>query len=199
MKQLVFVHGGETFDTYKEYLDAMRTWDYIPPTEMGKRWKNSLPAELGPEWEVHAPAMPSKYNAKYLEWCIWFDKVVPYLTDGVIFVGHSLGGIFLAKYLEEGSVPMQIKATFLISAPHDPVDSEYSLADFTLPERLDRFAMQAGNIFLFHSEDDDVVPFEALSKYQAQLPDATVRTFTDRGHFLGSELPELIADIKALG
>ncbi|HWU24138.1 MAG TPA: hypothetical protein VN086_00060, partial [Candidatus Paceibacterota bacterium] len=108
-------------------------------------------------------------------------------------------GIFLAKYLEEGSMPMKIKATFLIAAPHSETEEGESLADFVLPERLDRFAAQAGKLFLYHSEDDDVVPFGELAKYQAQLPNATIRTFSDRGHFLGPELPELTADIRALG
>jgi len=142
--------------------------------------------------------MPSKYNAKYLEWCIWFDKVIPHLHDGVVLVGHSLGGIFLAKYLEEGSMPMQIKGTFLVAAPFEECEPGESLADFALPERLEHFVAQAGKLFLYHSEDDPVVPFGALAKYKEKLPDATIRTFTDRGHFLGPEFRELMVDIKSL-
>lgn len=199
MKQLVFVHGGETFDTYKQYIDALRQWEYDPAPEPVKKWKDSLVLELGEDWQVLMPSMPSKYNAKYLEWCIWFDKVVPHLEDGVVLVGHSLGGIFLAKYLEEGSMPMRIKGTFLVAAPHDEGTLDEPLADFILPERLDRFASQAGKLYLYYSEDDQVVPYSALAAYQAQLPEATIRTFSDRGHFLGPEFPELVADIKALG
>lgn len=199
MKQLVFVHGGESFATYKEYVDALRSWDYDPTPQTAKKWRDTLQPELGEDWHVLMPSMPSKLNAKYLEWCIWFDKVVPHLQDDVVLVGHSLGGIFLAKYLEEGSMPMKIKATFLIAAPHSETEEGESLADFVLPERLDRFAAQAGKLFLYHSEDDPVVPFGELAKYQAQLSNAVVRLFSDRGHFLDPELPELIADITALG
>lgn len=199
MKQLVFVHGGESFATYKDYLDALRSWDYDPTSAPVQKWRDTLQSELGEQWQMLMPTMPSKYNAKYLEWCIWFDKVVPHLQDDVVLIGHSLGGIFLAKYLEEGSMPMKIKATFLIAAPHSETEEGESLADFVLPERLDRFAAQAGKLFLYHSKDDDVVPFGELSHYQAQLPDATVRIFSDRGHFLGPELPEIIADVEALG
>ena len=199
MRQLVFIHGGESFATYKEYLDALRSWEYDPATEPVKKWKETLASELGEEWQVIMPSMPSKLNAKYLEWCIWFDKVVPHLHDGVVLVGHSLGGIFLAKYLEEGSLPVQVAATFLIAAPHSETEDGESLADFTLPKQLDRFAAQAGKLFLYHSEDDPVVPYSELGKYQVQLPSATVRTFTDRGHFLGPELPEIIEDIRTLG
>lgn len=199
MKQLVFVHGGESFATYKEYVDALRSWDYDLTPQTAKKWRDTLQPELGDDWQIVMPSMPSKLNAKYLEWCIWFDKVVPHLQNDVVLVGHSLGGIFLAKYLEEGSMPMTIKATFLIAAPHSETEEGESLADFVLPERLDRFAAQAGKLFLYHSEDDPVVPFGELAKYQAQLPNAVARTFSDRGHFLDPELPELIADIRALG
>lgn len=199
MRQLVFIHGGESFATYKDYLDALRSWDYDPAPQAFQKWRDTLAPELGDDWQVLMPSMPSKLNAKYLEWCIWFDKVVPHLKDGVVLVGHSLGGIFLAKYLEEGSFPISIRGTFLVAAPHSETEEGESLADFTLPERLDRFAAQAGKLFLYHSEDDPVVPFGELAKYQAQLPDATARIFTDRGHFLGPQFPELIADIKSLG
>ncbi|HWU24621.1 MAG TPA: alpha/beta fold hydrolase, partial [Candidatus Paceibacterota bacterium] len=138
MKQLVFVHGGESFATYKEYVDALRSWNYDPTPVPAKKWRDTLQPELGEDWQVLMPSMPSKLNAKYLEWCIWFDKIVPYLQDDVVLVGHSLGGIFLAKYLEEGSMPMKIKATFLIAAPHSETEEGESLADFVLPERLDR-------------------------------------------------------------
>lgn len=196
MHQLVFIHGGESFATYKDYLDALRSWEYDPAPEPVKKWRDTLAPELGEEWQVLMPSMPSKLNAKYLEWCIWFDKVVPHLKDGVVLVGHSLGGIFLAKYLEEGSMPFTIAATFLIAAPYDATEPGESLADFALPPSLSRFAAQAGKVCLYHSEDDPVVPFSELAKYQAQLPQATIRTFAGRGHFLGPALPELISDIK---
>lgn len=196
MHQLVFIHGGETFDTYEEYLDALRSWDCDPSWEQGRRWKNTLPIELGESWQVLMPSMPSKYNAKYAEWEIWFQKVVPHLTDGVVLVGHSLGGIFLAKFMSHHSLPVRVTATFLIAAPFDTEDTGYTLADFKLPESFELFAKQAGRIFLYHSKDDSVVPFSALAKYHEKLPTAVERVFADRDHFLQEEFPELIEDIR---
>lgn len=199
MRQLVFIHGGETFDTYDEYLDALRSWTYEFPSERGQRWKDVLAERLGTKWEIHMPSMPSGMNAKYVEWAIWFEKVIPYLRDGVVLVGHSLGGIFLAKYLNERTLPVSVRATFLIAAPFDTSDTdEYTLADFVLPESLDDLARNGGEIFLYHSEDDPIVPFADLGKFKKLLPDATVRTFADRGHFLQPEFPELMEAIKNL-
>jgi len=198
MKQLVFIHGGETFSSYEKYLDALRSWDYEPENAVQKKWKDTLIPELGNEWQIFMPSMPSKYNAKYIEWRIWFEKVLPHLTDGTVLVGHSLGGIFLAKFLSENSMPNAIAGTFLVAAPFDEESESGSLADFILPASLDSFEKQGGAIFLYHSEDDPVVPFSELAKYAKQLPEATVRTFSDRGHFLQPEFPELIDDIRAL-
>ncbi|MBU1292772.1 alpha/beta hydrolase [Patescibacteria group bacterium] len=196
MKQLVFIHGGETFDTYDAYLEALKDWTYEPFKEFGERWKATLGDKLGEEWEVFTPTMPSKYNAKYIEWSIWFEKVLPYLNDGVSFVGHSLGGIFLAKYLSEHTLPVSVHTVWLIAAPFDADDSEYSLADFVLPESLELFSKQVQHIFVYHSEDDPIVPFSALQKYTDKLPGAIARVFSDRGHFLQPEFPELIESIK---
>lgn len=198
MNQLVFIHGGETFDTYEDYVVALRVWTYEPDKEIRKRWKHGLPECLGNEWEVFMPAMPSKYNAKFLEWSIWFEKVIPYLKDDVIFVGHSLGGIFLAKYLNTHALPIKISATFLVAAPFDTEDTDYSLADFTLPTSLDGLSATAGALFIYHSVDDLIVPFGASEKYRALLPESTVRVFDDKGHFMQETFPELIDDIKKL-
>lgn len=199
MKQLVFIHGGETFDTYDEYVDALRTWSYDPKKEGGQRWKYWLQDELGDSWEMLMPSMPSKFNAKYLEWSIWFDKIVSYLKDDVILVGHSMGGIFLAKYLNEHDLPVRVRATFLVAAPFDTEGTDYSLADFGLSDTLSKFAMKGGSIFMYHSSDDMIVPFPALEKYRTLLPEAVVREFKDRGHFLNAIFPELLEDIRSLG
>ncbi|MDB5195351.1 MAG: hypothetical protein JWO84_535 [Parcubacteria group bacterium] len=200
MKQLVFIHGGETFDTYEAYLDALKNeYVYDPEDEKGKtkRWKNSLAEKLGDKWDVHLPQMPSKFNAKYLEWSIWFEKVIPYLRDEIILIGHSLGGIFLAKYLAEHELPIRVKATFLIAAPFDTRDTDYTLSDFTL-SALEPLTKHAGKLYLYHSKDDPVVPFSAFEAYRELLPTATTRVFEDRGHFMQESLPEILEDIRSL-
>jgi predicted alpha/beta hydrolase family esterase len=195
-KQLVFIHGGETFGTYNEYLAALAEWTFDPFKALKKRWKYSLQEELGEEWEVMLPDMPNKYNAKYIEWQTWFEKVIPHLRDGVVLIGHSLGGIFLAKYLAEHELPVAVRKIILIAAPYDDADSDYSLADFALPTSLER--LSAYDVTLYHSEDDPIVPFVDLGKYQRAVPTAQVRALPDRGHFMDEKFPELVEELKAL-
>ena len=142
--------------------------------------------------------MPNYANARYLEWKIWFEKLIPFLEDEVTLVGHSLGGIFLVKYLSENSFPKRVRAIFLVASPYDTEGTDDSLVDFTLLRAPGNLTEQSGKIFLYHSEDDPIVPFSNLRKYEKELPSAKVRILKDRGHFLQEEFPELVEDIKGL-
>lgn len=198
-KQIVAVHGGDNFNTYEEYMAFLKSFEiddlgYF--TERG--WKSNLQEKLGENFQVILPEMPNPLNARYLEWKIWFDKLVPLLDPEIILVGHSLGGIFLSKYLSENNIQKKVLGTFLVAAPYDTSDADYTLADFILPASLEKFSSQGGKIFLYHSKDDKQVPFVDLEKYKKQLPNATARVFADRGHFNQEDFPEIVSDIVSL-
>lgn len=197
-KQVLAIHGGDTFDTYKDYIVFLKNLKIDFEKFKTKGWKDTLDEKLGKDFEVISPKMPNPMNAKYNEWKIMFNKLLPFLSDNIILIGHSLGGIFLAKYLSENKFPKKIKATFLVSAPYDEKDVKDSLGDFKLPKKLDKFQKQGGKIFLYHSEDDKVVPFTDLGKYKNSLLDAKIAIFKNRGHFDQTKFPELVKNIKDL-
>jgi predicted alpha/beta hydrolase family esterase len=196
-KQIVVIGGGDTFETYEQYLDWLK--DFKIDIERYKTgvddWKPWLRLVLGEEYEVILPQMPNKFNARYDEWKLWFEKFIPHLYDGVILIGHSLGGSFLAKYLSENVFPKKIKAVMLVSAVYDKDSDGYSLLSFAPSATLD---FQTENIFLYHSKDDPTVPFSALEQFHKALPNAKVLVFEDRKHLNQPEFPELVEDIKNL-
>lgn len=203
MRQVFVIHGGTSvYERYEDFLEQLR----IKPIQIERYksfrdWKSRLQDTLGTEYEVISPGMPNKDSARYDEWKIWFERFIPFMQEGVVLVGHSLGGIFLAKYLAENAFPKKISATFLVAAPYESGGSsrwKRKMGEFALPSSLEQLAQQGGTIHLYHSTDDQVVSFGELEKYRAALPAATVRTFEDRGHFNLEELPELVADIKNL-
>ncbi len=197
-KQVVFIHGGATFDTYENYIKYLKNEEFDLEEKKEKVWKDSLEKKLGDGYKVSILTMPCKHNAKYNEWEIWIKKVIPYIKDGVVFIGHSLGGIFLAKYLAENVFPKKILATYLIASPYDDEGSEHSLGDFILPNDLAKLEKQGGKIFIYHSEDDQIVPFVDVKKYKKALPCAEIVILKDKGHFMQEEFPELIKSIKNL-
>ena len=197
-KQIIVIHGGDTFNTYKEYISFLRNYKIDFERMLSKGWKNSLQEKLGKGFEVVLPKMPNSSNAKYVEWKIWFEKLFPFLEKEVVLVGHSLGGIFLAKYLSENKLPKKILATFLVASPFDDKGSKDSLADFKLKKDLSGLQNQPKELFFYHSQDDDVVPFAGFEKYKKALPSAHYKEFKDKGHFAQNSFPEIVRDIKRI-
>ena len=193
-KQVLVIHGGDLFPTYRSYLTFLINYKI---DLFRKNWKNLLSEKLGQKYEVIQPQMPNKNNAKYKEWKIWFEKYFPFLKDNVVLIGHSMGGVFLAKYLSENNFPKRIKATLLVAPPYNR-DEGRPLVEFVLPSSLKKFVKQAGKIFIYHSKNDPIVDFKELSKYKKALPDAQIKIFKNRGHFSGGNFPEIIKDIKEL-
>lgn len=198
-RQVLVIHGGTTFDTHKDYIFYLKNKEIsLDKLKLLKDWKDTLEKELGENFEVLSPRMPNGTNARYEEWKIWFERIIPLLNNDLILVGHSLGGIFLAKYLSENKIPIRIKATILVAAPFDDEGSEESLADFKLPPSLSKLAEQSGTIYLIQSKDDPTVPFAQLEKYKKALPNAKTIIFEDRGHFKQEAFPEIVELIKRL-
>lgn len=196
MKQQVFIiHGGNAFNSYDDYLTDLKQKEVSLEMLKLSDWKSSLGAVLGEMFEVLIPRMPNPQNAKYFEWKIFFEKYIPLLDDGVILIGHSLGGIFLAKYLSEEIYPKKIRATLLVAAPFN-TPHVHPYVDFNLLNSLEGLAAQGGAVFFYHSKDDQVVPFSDFENYRVALPGAQFRTFEDRQHFNGEAFPEIAEDIR---
>lgn len=195
-KQIIIIHGGNSYNSYEEYLEALKKREVTVESFLPRKgWKNSLLKELENDFQVLTPEMPNAFNAKYIEWKIWFEKMVPFINDGVIMIGHSQGGIFLAKYLSENNYPKKISALILVASPY--TDKSGSGA-FKLEQSLENVSKQCDNVHLFQSKDDEVVSFEAVRRYEKELPDAKLHIFEDRGHFLQETFPEIIETIKEI-
>jgi predicted alpha/beta hydrolase family esterase len=196
-KQIVIIHGGTTFKNYRSYLNFLKNQKItIESLKRKKDWKGYLEKILGKEYEVLLPTMPNKLNAKYKEWEIFFKKVSRLLKDNVILIGHSLGGIFLAKYLSKNKIKVKIKSVILVSAPFK--ERNGLLRDFSLPKSINNFINQAEKIYILHSKDDKIVPVTHSLKYKEIIPKAKILIFKNKGHFNVEKFPELIKIIKSL-
>ncbi len=200
-KQIVFIHGGNAYTRYEEYIHDLQTMPIDDPLGLvvRKRWQPTLREALLDTHEVYYPAMPSSKNAKYGEWKIWFERYHAFLHDNIILIGHSQGGFFLAKYLSEERMPVSVRALYLLAAPFENADfGGEDGGDFAFdPAHLHRLAEQVESVYILHSEDDPVVPYTHACKFAEALPAAELISFTDKGHFIDETFPEIIAHIQS--
>lgn len=197
-QQVVVIHGGRTFDTYKEYLRSLKTREVsLDNFKPQSSWREALEKELGRNFELLTPKMPNPNNAVYQEWKMWFEKMDPFIKNNVILIGHSLGGIFLAKYLAETNFRKKIKALMLVAAPFDDCTKE-SLGSFKLPKSLQKLSGQCKDIHLIFSKNDPVVPIREIKKYEHALPNSSMLIFKNKEHFNQSHFSELVKIIKNL-
>lgn len=202
-EQVLSIHGGGEFIglSPREFLEELKTRDIsLDRLRQKTGWKGGeLQRALGDAYDVLSPRMPHPDQPHYAEWKIWLERIIPLLNQSVVLVGHSLGGLFLLKYLSEETMPRKIKGLFAVSSPYmKNSERTYKESGFTLSEDFSNIPRQTANLFLYHSTDDVVVPFSDFEKYSRALPGAITRTFIDRGHFNGESFPELVNDIRSL-
>lgn len=194
MKQIIVIHGGTTFPSHEEYIAHLKSNPLNYERLLAFRdWKSRLP-EAFPEDDILLPSMPNRQNASYDEWKIMFEKIIPLLGDTFSLVGHSLGAVFLAKYLHENKLTHPAAQVILIAAPYDDERDEH-LGTFKLSTATGIDTNQQ-SVHFFYSVDDPIVRISEEAKFRQDLPGATFHTFADRGHFNQAELPELVELLK---
>jgi predicted alpha/beta hydrolase family esterase len=199
-QQILHIHGGMAFNSRAEYFKVLRNEIefHIEEQEKVQKWHyNYLEFLDSNNYQIIKPTMPSKDNASYEAWEIWFSKVIPFLIDDIILVGYSLGGIFLAKYLSESIFPVRIQQLHLVAAVYDFEDEIEQLGDFKLTKFPGKLIEQnIPEIHIYHSRDNIFVPILESEKYHVQIPGSHFHVFEDKGHFLDETFPELFANIK---
>lgn len=161
MPTIIYIHGGNIRETAEEYRDYLATTDmqykaYPSPTRPDRL------SEEFPDANIIAPRMPRKERAQYDERKLWIDRCLSLITphEPVVWIGRSLGALFLAKYLSERS--QKVDQLHLVSGIYYPSSKE-KLANDTLPCGFDLLSgremqlAQYKNIHLRSSTDDSVV------------------------------------------
>lgn len=186
--QIWFIGGGNVHDNHESYIQFLQAL----PTRIGEKyfdWKSWIASGLSDKALIIKPNFPDKLNADYEAWKTWFEKYRDFYITAethLIMIAHSLGGIFLSKYLSENRLLGKMEAIHLIA----PVFNNEGLngevvGNFAFdPKNLSTLAAQAGAIHIWHSEDDPIVPYAHGLEYKKFLPQSLLHTFQDRGHFI---------------
>ncbi|USN58602.1 MAG: alpha/beta hydrolase [Candidatus Peribacteria bacterium] len=197
-QQVIFIRGGEAFDTKEEFYHYLQTREFNP-FEHHRNWRDWIAWALSENYDAMTPVMPNKQWADYTAWKIWFERHLVYLNnEPLILIGHSLGATFLLKYLSENNFPKIISQLHIVSPVHnnDGLASE-TISTFELDDtKIPNIESKAEKIFLYHSKDDPVVPFHHGQSVAKLLPNAQFLQFENRLHFNQPAFPELLENIN---
>lgn len=158
---------------------------------------SSLKQQLSNEYDILYPIIDDPEAPTYKMWKKLFSTEFKRIKQPVILVGHSLGGSMLLKYLSEEKPKIAISALFLVATPLWG-KSGWEVEDFVLQEDFEAELKHITKVYLYHCNNDAIVPFEHLSFYKAAFPQSIVSVINGTDHAFATGLPELTADIKAL-
>jgi uncharacterized protein len=179
-RQVLFIHGGGqgAYEADKELAANLRD-------------------ELGAAYHVRCPEMPDEQSPEYEAWKEKIEQELAALDGEVILVGHSLGALILMRYVSEEEVEKPIAGLFLVATPYVGTGG-WEFEEDALREDFAAEIHLRLPVFLYHSHDDEVVPFAHLALYEAKLPQATIQELEGRGHQSDNDLSEVARDIKSL-
>ncbi len=190
--QVIFIHGGDAIRDPEKLYQLLKSRSFNP-YEQKKKWRDGLIEHIEGDFECHTLSMPNAFWADYEAWKIWFEKMLPYMRDGIILVGHSLGGGFLLRYLGEHTLPVRVAQLHLLApVVLDLEDCDGFLIDV---DTWSGFKTAIDAVHVWHSTDDTLVPITHSEKLVELCPTAILHRFTNYGHFLMESFPELEAVI----
>jgi predicted alpha/beta hydrolase family esterase len=179
-KQVLFVHGGGE-GAYEE----------------DKKLAENLQNALRAAFDVRCPRMPDEASPDSEAWKGTIARELAALDGEVVLVGHSLGAFVLLRYITEEAVEKPVAGLFLVAAPYVGTEG-WQVEEDALPEDFASKLPEGLPVFLYHSRDDEVVPFAHLALYAEKLPQASIHEFDGRGHQFDDDLSEVARDIKEL-
>lgn len=182
--RVLVIGGGEIFDTYSSYLSWLRE---LKLRDHSPSWKSWLTKELSQHnLEVIRVSMPNTFNAKYEEWEIMFSKYLALIDSNTSLVGHSLGAMFLLKFLSKNpDITTIVKGVYLV-APEFKNAYTFACPKKSLPNH--------SKFRFYQSKDDDIVTWETSTTkvvMDSNLSLNRVFTFEDRGHFIDATFSEI--------
>ena len=196
MRQIIMIEWAETHASMADYYVFLQKVK-LEPFKNKKRRKVRIARQLSERYQSMIPTMPCKQNADYLARKIRFERHFDFLNnEETILIGNSLGASFLTKRLSENTFPKPIDQLHLI-APAIKDTSEETIKNFRPnEEKIINIQKQTENIFIYHSTDDPVVPYDHAVWLSKLLPKAKFISFSDRGHFSQTTFPELLENIN---
>jgi predicted alpha/beta hydrolase family esterase len=154
-----------------------------------------LREELGRDFEVAFPILPAPDDPHYPPWSERLGEILAENDTPTVVVGHSLGGSVFLKHLAEGGRAEHVTGLVLLATPYWG-ESDWE-AEWALPEGWPNPSTELPPTHLFHSRDDEEIPFSQVELYRERLPVATVHPLDGCGHlYARGDLTEVLEAIR---
>jgi hypothetical protein len=157
---------------------------------------DSLRHELGDGYEVRYPRMPDEEDPSYARWSAAIRREMTALDNGVVLVGHSVGGTILINALAERPTERGFSAIVLIAAPFVGAGGWHS-DEFELPQDLGARLPQGVPVHVFHGLQDEIAPPSHAELYARAIPQAQLHQLPGRDHQLGNDLADVAKAISS--
>ena len=194
--QIIIIGGGRTYRDKEQMMQNFIKFD-VDMEYKTRSWKDWLSWSLEDKYEFITMKRPLVDNADYVVWKIMFEKYFVKLnSENLTIVSHSLGTIFILKYLVENGFKTNIKQLHLVSPivsnDFQPVDDVENTGTFTFDiSKISEVKKYVDDLHIWHSTDDTMCIYKNAEYIKQEIPDSTLHTFSDRGHFLQSTFWEL--------
>ena len=182
---IVFCHG---------VVGPDEDWNAYDMTKGWKDWLQFL-VELQHDVIMQAPKFPHAHALimKYDEWEKIMDRQE--INKETILIGHSAGGGFVLKYLSKHP-ELQVRQVILVAPWCDAEDFQPFGFYKGLILNNNIVAQSKLGVDLMISDDDMPHIKSSFDKITKNIPDICIHKFSGYGHFIMSELPEIIPIIK---
>ncbi len=146
---------------------------------------------------VFVPQFPTPQGQELEQWLSAFEQYKDLVNPDTIFVGHSLGGLFMLSLLEK----FQVKASFFAASFPGLPGNEFDDGMRSFAKEFDwpRICQNSPQNFVFQGSDDPYVSLETANKLAESL-NTEPRVIQNGGHFNGSagytQFPILLEEIK---
>ena len=151
--------------------------------------------KLSADYQIIAPLMPGPDDPSYQSWKNALIEIFKIIDDGIILIGHSLGGSVLLKFLSEEQPQQKIKALYLVAVPFWGLE-DWDVSEFQLADDFAKKLPAISNINIYHSKDDQIVSMNHAERYAVELSGAVYQELNGYGHVYWKGLPALITHIR---
>jgi Tat protein secretion system quality control protein TatD with DNase activity len=138
--------------------------------------------------------LPNTDQPNQEKWLKEINKQVGYVNDKTLFVGFSLGGATILRYLEQLEEGVKVGGIFLLGTPMDNLGYNELKDFFKTDFAWEKIKASSKKSFVYSSTNDDVVPTDHGKKL-AEVLSADLKIIQNAWHFTVDELPELLTDI----